>query len=153
MTILTKALSAIGLMRVKDLPLAAPVATEIFAVPQRSGRDIVAGKPYAVIADGPDLFRTRDDVGFEIICCWSGCAHLGGDGDWDRVEKPIDWEAKFKKAVADLAAASDENEHLKSELWAATEQARDNAADAQKWRDSLKRSRDRRAAKQGASNA
>lgn len=145
MTILTRALSAIGLMRVKDLPLAAPVATEIFAVPQRSGRDIVAGKPYAVIADGPDLFRTRDDVGFEIICCWSGCAHLGGDGDWDRVEKPIDWETKFKKAVADLEPLTVEKENLETIIAELQDEIAALRPDATLWRNA----RDKRAKNRG----
>lgn len=79
-----------------------------------------------------------------------------------------DWEAKFKKAVADLAAASDEiadyrqqiaradhmmdqatewleNQTERAEYWLS--QAEGYRPDAQKWRDSLKRSRDRKEAK------
>lgn len=68
----------------------------------------------------------------------------------ERAAPAIDWEAKFKKAVADLEKADREIAALKNgiEGWKAA--GRDLQADAQKWRDSLKRSRDRKEAKKNA---
>lgn len=61
-----------------------------------------------------------------------------------------EWEAKFKLAAADLAKQAEEIEVLKEKLGYAEWRAADDAVDAQKWRNSLKRSRDRKAAKKPA---
>ena len=67
-----------------------------------------------------------------------------------------EWEAKFKVAATDLAKQAEEIADLKDDLRFAdavlAAQKRDVdafKADAQKWRNSLKRSRDRKAGKKG----
>lgn len=67
------------------------------------------------------------------------------------VKAATDWQAKYKQAAADLekqageiATLREEAEHLRAELWSATEQARENAADAEAMRRKRQRDRDRR---------
>jgi Skp family chaperone for outer membrane proteins len=62
-----------------------------------------------------------------------------------------EWEAKFKTAIGNLAVASTDLADLRATFnQRLADAVQDYQADAQKWRDSLKRSRDRKAAKKTA---
>lgn len=61
--------------------------------------------------------------------------------------EPVDWEAKFKKAITDLAAAREEIEGLRGDVAAAEKAADDYRPDALAMRRKRERDRDRRKGK------
>ena len=64
------------------------------------------------------------------------------------VKAATDWEAKFKTAIGNLAVASTDLADLRATFnQRVADAVQDYQTDDQKWRNSLKRSRDRKAAK------